>query len=191
MINENLKTLCNLIGRVAGREIKTSKDFEYLSQKIFEKTNMLVSVSTLKRIFGYVNNVGVARENTLDILCQFVGYKDWGTFVANGDDSTRIESNPLMATRLDAMDMYEDERITVLWRPNRRCVFRYLGDCHFVVEESVNSKLSAGDTFVCRLFIEDEPLYLEDLVMGGKENLTYVCGRIDGIRFIKENPSIV
>lgn len=53
----------------------TSADFNYLSEKIFEKENERLSVSTLMRLWGYRSGV-TPRKVTLDILSRFVGYAD-------------------------------------------------------------------------------------------------------------------
>lgn len=180
--NNHIENLHNLMEKVFGGVLLTPNDYETLSQSIMQKTGNRISVSTLKRCFGYVEG-GKTRKSTLDILCQYVGYKDWDSFV-NTETIKTIESNPLMAKSIRASDIKKDECITVMWEPNRKCVFRCLGNEHFVVEESLNSKLSVGDTFECGFFINEEPLYLENLTMNGKSGLTYVCGRINGILFI-------
>ena len=49
------------------------------------------------------------------------------------------------------------EQVKVKWNPGRLLVIEYCGDDRFEVMESVNSKLSVGDTFVCHQLVADEP----------------------------------
>ena len=49
--------------------------------------------------------------------------------------------------------------------------------------ESVNSKLSAGDTFMVSQIVDGEPLTLRCLVHEGMEPTNYVCGRVNGVKY--------
>lgn len=59
----------------------SNKDFEVLSERIFEYTNKRLSVTTLKRIWGRAELVANPSIATLDILSEFAGYDNWRTFV--------------------------------------------------------------------------------------------------------------
>lgn len=78
-------------------------------------------------------------------------------------------------------DLKVGDHISVSWKPNRHCTFRYLGDYRFIVEQSENSKLKVGNTFRCALFILGEPLYLNDLVQGDNPPVAFVVGNKDGL----------
>jgi hypothetical protein len=78
-------------------------------------------------------------------------------------------------------DLTVGDLISVSWKPNRHCTFRYLGDYRFIVEHAENSKLKAGNTFRCGLFILGEPLYLNDLVQGDNPPVAFVVGNKDGL----------
>ena len=62
------------------RQIRTPKDFEYLATCIFNKLHQTISISTLKRLWGYVPSSTVPRELTLDLLAQFLDYDSWRAF---------------------------------------------------------------------------------------------------------------
>ena len=62
------------------RQIRTPKDFEYLATCIFNKMHQTISISTLKRLWGYVPSSTVPRELTLDLLAQFLDYDSWRAF---------------------------------------------------------------------------------------------------------------
>lgn len=59
----------------------SNKDFEVLSERIFEETNKRLSVTTLKRIWGRAEWVANPSIATLDILSEFAGHRDWRAFV--------------------------------------------------------------------------------------------------------------
>ena len=58
----------------------SNKDFEDLSEKIFEKTNVQLSAVTLKRIWGKLKYDSAPTINTLNTLAQFVGFETWRDF---------------------------------------------------------------------------------------------------------------
>lgn len=75
-----LAKLRELIEGVIERKMKTPKDFEYLSECIFEKFHEKISPTTLKRLWGYLPESTTPRKSTLDILSMFVGYDNWKDF---------------------------------------------------------------------------------------------------------------
>lgn len=59
-----------------------NQDFETLSEKIFEETKVMLSSSTLKRIWGKVRYESAPNMATLNALSQFAGYENWRAFSA-------------------------------------------------------------------------------------------------------------
>jgi len=57
------------------------KDFEKLSQRIFEKTKISLSESTLRRVWGRVEYNHLPSVTTLDTLSRFAGFESWRTFM--------------------------------------------------------------------------------------------------------------
>jgi len=55
-------------------------DFEQLSEKIFDKTRVQLSVSTLKRIWGKVRYENFPTAGTLNALAGFLDYDSWRDF---------------------------------------------------------------------------------------------------------------
>jgi hypothetical protein len=58
----------------------TNDDFEQLSEKIFDKTRIQLSVSTLKRIWGKVRYENFPTAGTLNALSRFLDYDSWRDF---------------------------------------------------------------------------------------------------------------
>ncbi len=60
--------------------IWTNDDFEQLSEKIFVKTRVQLSISTLKRIWGKVRYENFPTTGTLNALAGFLDYDSWRDF---------------------------------------------------------------------------------------------------------------
>ncbi|HTI07534.1 MAG TPA: hypothetical protein VL832_03225 [Puia sp.] len=58
----------------------TNEDFDNLSERIFDKTAVRLSVSTLKRIWGKVRYDSSPTSATLNALARFAGYAGWREF---------------------------------------------------------------------------------------------------------------
>ncbi|MBR1521868.1 MAG: hypothetical protein IJ635_11610 [Bacteroidaceae bacterium] len=78
--NTEFEQLRNAIETAVDRKMKSPRDFDFLAQAIFEKLHQSISTSTLKRFWGYLPQYATIRTSTLDLLSQFVDYKDWETF---------------------------------------------------------------------------------------------------------------
>lgn len=66
------------------------RDFEALSELIFEKTKIQLSLSTLKRIWQK-NYKQLPQPSTLNALVQFLGYKNWQEFKT--DNNSQSDQN--------------------------------------------------------------------------------------------------
>lgn len=64
-----------------GRKMRSPRDFDFLANAILEKIHQSVSTSTLKRFWGYLPHYASIRLSTLDLLTQFLDYKDWEDFI--------------------------------------------------------------------------------------------------------------
>ncbi len=76
-VTRQLQQLRGDIEENVGSRIASSKDFEWLAATINDRLHERVSVSTLKRVWGYVNTDSTPRLSTLNLLARFVGYADW------------------------------------------------------------------------------------------------------------------
>ena len=174
-----IQELLKQIEECTGIKPKSPTDFNQLSDIIWESTHEQLSASTLKRLWGYFKGVGTIRNSTLVILAKYLGFKGWDDFLAHL--SQKNGSDPVLSPLVKAEDLSVGECITVSWKPNRRCTFRYLGNQQFIVESSENSKLKTGNTFSCSVFILNAPLYLTDLIQGDNAPVAFVAGKKDGL----------
>ena len=180
-----IQRLIRDIEAVMKRPVSTPKDFEQLHERIFARLNEYISATTLMRLWGYINDNITPRRSTLDILARFLGYKNLDEYAAKST-VTEKESDPVMSRRLNVADgLRKGERLLLCWHPDRECVIEYLGNFTFLVIDAVNTRLRQGDTFQCSIFIENEPLYIDNLRQNRFESTAYVCGKKSGIRFEK------
>lgn len=169
------------------RKMKTPADFIFLSGAIWKRTHETMSPTTLKRLWGYIDGADTTRNCTLNILSKFLGFNDWDDFLKNIDQDNG--SDYVKSQHIKVEDLSVGDCVSVSWKPNRRCTFRYLGDYRFIVEKAENSKLKVGNTFSCSLFILGEPLYLNDLVQDNNPTVAFVVGNKDGICEIQSSKS--
>lgn len=173
------------VEKTVGRKMKTPTDFDHLATHLFEATKVCVSAMTLKRFWGYLGekNMRQPRLSTLNALAQYVGYTDWMTYYKHSSAAGEVESDFLKNNSLATNSLVKGALIRLMWHPDRVVTIRHEGYEVFTVMESVNSKLSEGDTFRCGLIVEGEPMHLSGLVHEGSKQTSYVCGRKNGVKF--------
>lgn len=179
------KPICIDIEKAISKEVRTPKDFEELREHIYRRLHLMVSSTTLKRLWGYLHDDVQARLGTLDILAQFLGYKNFRDYSYHRNQYLEmIQSSPVLSRKLNVKDdINVNDKLLLTWQPNRQCEIIYMGNFTFKVLSSCNTRLLPGDTFTCSLLIEGEPLYIDNLQQGNKPPIAYVCGIKSGIRY--------
>lgn len=79
----------------------TTQDFERLSEIMFQKTNIKLSVSTLKRVWGKVNYTNLPSIITLNALAIYNGYGSWRECWQQHDALQPVTESP--DSRLEAV----------------------------------------------------------------------------------------
>lgn len=182
--NPKIQSLRNEIETTIRKKIKTPNDFKVLANLMTEKTKVYISSTTLKRVWGYVEGGKTLRLSTLDILSRFLDYYDFQAYLEHLRDNAGIESDFLQQDIIKSKGLPINTLLEVTWLPNRRCIFKHLGEEMFEVIESDNSKLQVGNRFNCSMFIKEEPLYIDNLKQDNKPTVNYIAGSKEGIRFI-------
>ena len=75
--------LKDMIEQSVSRKIQTPADFQFLTGVIQERCKETLGVTTLKRLWGYIEGYDTTRVSTLSILARAVGFRDWDDFLAN------------------------------------------------------------------------------------------------------------
>lgn len=86
---EELKSLIEQNTERCSVPLPTSRSF-YLPQTKWGKS---ISSSTLKRLYGYVNDDHKPRNITLDALAQYIGYNNYAEFTKWLKNSTKYNSS--------------------------------------------------------------------------------------------------
>ncbi|MBQ6032277.1 MAG: hypothetical protein IJL29_04555, partial [Prevotella sp.] len=74
------RILCEAVEKTINLKMRTPKDFDYLREQIYQKLSVLISQTTLKRIWGYITEDSTPRDSSLTVLAQFAGFPDYETF---------------------------------------------------------------------------------------------------------------
>ncbi|MGM9743009.1 MAG: hypothetical protein ACI3ZC_08125 [Candidatus Cryptobacteroides sp.] len=180
-----LAYLMTEVERKYGRRISTATDFESLSVVIELQTGSRISSSTLKRLWGYVSMAPTPRISTLDVLCEFIGEKDFKSFCKMLKDTRSFNSAFFTAKCLDISDLNVGQKVEIGWAPDRLAVLEYLGNHRMRVLSAENSKLRPGDEFEANHIMLEYPLYISRIYRDGEETPPYVAGLQGGILSVK------
>lgn len=173
--------LCRDIEQHFGQQLQSPADFQLLLQQIWEKQHAVLSLSTIKRLWGYVASNGTPRLSTLNTMAQFLGFADWNAYLVALEQRGGIESALCTGEGIQTADLQAEDRIVVAWQPNRQCTFRYLGENQFVIEDSTNAKLQQGTTFSAARFMIGQPMYLDNILLADGTHTSYVAGKRNGL----------
>ena len=176
-----IQCLCRDIEQHFGQQLQSPADFQLLLQQIWEKQHAVLSLSTIKRLWGYVASNGTPLLSTLNTMAQFLGFADWNAYLVALEQRGGIESALCTGEGIQTADLQAEDRIVVAWQPNRQCIFRYLGDNQFVVEDSTNAKLQQGTTFSAARFMIGQPMYLDNIHLADGTHTSYVAGKRNGL----------
>ncbi|WP_443732895.1 hypothetical protein [Xylanibacter rarus] len=184
MNTPEIEELKLLIEQKYGKTLGTTTDFEEFSVHLSHDTGQNVSASTLKRLWGYVNDSHKPRMFTLDILAQYLGHANYYAFVSWLKTSTRYNSSFFNAKQLISNELDAGTEVEIGWSPNRLVRLRYVGESRYEVVLSQNSKLVPGDSFVTGCFIKEQPLYLPYIERSDGRTAPFVAGRNGGLTII-------
>lgn len=180
-----IQELIRLIEKKYSKSLNTSTDFEEFSLYLDRHNFGKVSASTLKRMWGYVNDIHSPRRVTLDVLSAFVGHDSFDSFIDWLKKSTHYNSSFFTARRISGVDLEPGDTVVIGWSPNRLVNLLYKGDNKYEVIRSKNSKLMEGDSFINGCFIEGQPMFLPYIVRDGQLTPPFIAGRNGGLTCIK------
>lgn len=181
--NGNFSKLKEAVERIAGKPMRTPRDFSFLANQIKELTGMSISESTLKRMWGYIDNRFNVSEYSLDVLARTAGYVSWFEF-CHFMESEEQSSVRTVTRKLFVSSLQERELLVLQWRPDRRITLRYEGGNIFTVTEVMNSKLRVGCTCELCVIVDNEPLIMHNVDFGDGILGDYKCGMNGGVRWM-------
>jgi hypothetical protein len=173
-----------------GKEIRYPKDCEALAVHINSKAGETVSVSTLHRIFGFIEGTKKPRLYTLDVLAKYLGYSNWHTLNAQlSIDNDASDSAYLELENINVKELKKSTIILINYNPNRELLLKYIGDFKFKIIKSIKSSLVVNDTVTIFNIVKSYPLIVDQVTRSGKELGKYIAAKHEGIvniRIIEE-----
>ena len=96
---ENCKRLIEQKIQFPQNDLWKQRDFEYLSDLIFEKTGARISISTLKRVWKNGDD-HLPQVYTLNALARFAGFESWSSFKQrHSNQPATVEEKPEQAKK--------------------------------------------------------------------------------------------
>lgn len=181
---ESLVQICNSnLGFIP----TTPAEFNELSARIFLKTKQRISVSSIKRLWGYVKYENFPSRTTLNILARFNDFKDWETFQQEiSFDHKDSSSGFVDGSLVNANALNIGDKISVKWEPNKGCILEYISYLRFKVLESENIKLLPDDTCTINSICIGLPLFVSNIQRDGIIIPAYIGAKSGGVTEIKE-----
>lgn len=105
MTTPQIEELKFLIEQEYGKTLNTTTDFEEFSIFLHKRTSKNISASTLKRLYGYVNDDHKPRITTLDTLAEYIGHNNFKDFTLWLKNSTQYNSSFFMAEQLISYEL--------------------------------------------------------------------------------------
>ncbi len=167
------------------KSLLTTTDFDEFSLFLKTKNDLNISTSTLKRLWGYVNDKHKPRVQTLDLLSGYLGFRHFADFCRHLKTSNLYNSSFFSATQIQAQNLTAGHELEIGWAPNRYIKLLYKGEMIFEVIEARNSKLMTGDRFKTITFLAGQPLSLSYIQRGEKRTPPFIGGRNGGLTLLK------
>lgn len=166
-----------------GGTIRYPKDCESLSIAIKQACKKHISPSTLKRLWGFVKKVEQPRRYTLDVLANYIGFKDWETCL----NYSRSQDNSSFFTvdGIETKKLNKGNRIEFTYEPGRHVVLEYKGSEKFKVISSKSSKLQTGDIIQFSYMALNHPLIASEVLRNKQSLGKFTAGKINGVSSIK------
>lgn len=181
------RALCLAIEKECGFRVRNAADYSRLSKLIYDKMHELISETTLKRLFNYIEGWQNPRPSVWDILCRYAGYVNEDDFLRGNGISPEAISGEILSGRILCNDLKPGGCLTIRWYPDHSVRVEYLGDCEFKILESSGTSLMEGGYFHASVLVNGDSLTVSeyyptsesrDLRDGG---ILYEIGREGGI----------
>ena len=173
-----------LVEKKYSKVLRTTTDFDVFLLYLKSELNELISTSTLKRLWGYVNDLHKPRKQTLDVLARFLDFDNFDLFCSWLKTSPSYNSSYFTTKQVIVSDLKPGMLLEIGWSPNRYILLQYKGESNFEVVKSEQSKLSIGDSFEVTSFMLGQPLLLPYVVRNGERTPPFIAGRNGGLTIL-------
>lgn len=173
----------DMLSEKAGTNVTTKAGAEYLRNDIEARTGEALSINTIKRLTGNLPYDSEPREVTLDIIAQYLGYRNFAQLQNLVQD--KISNFNTLPGFIDLKSQPVNREIIIKWEPGRVIKIRHLGEGNYIVEESLNSKLLRGDELILSQIAEGFPFMVKEVVRDEKSLGNYTAAQIEGVSSIE------
>lgn len=175
--------IIKLLNEKTGKDVTTPPGAEFLRNDIESKVGERLSLNTIKRLTGIINYESSPRISTLDILSQYLGYKDWHKLMQtlNG----KISHFNYDENFIDLLSLPLGKQIKIGWYPDRQITIEHKGNGIYLILESANSKLNSGDFLTLSQIALGFPFMVKEVVRESKSLGNYIAAIDEGISFIE------
>ena len=172
----------NLLKQKSNKDFRISADCEYLALDIESKTGEHIGVNTIKRLLGMIEDEREPRLSTLDIIARYLDFNSWDELRIYDDKSN--SSFDSLSDEIRVGGLSKGQKIEISYLPDRLLSLEYLGDHHFRILSSLNSKLQDGDQIEMSHIVSGYPLLVSDVIRDGKSLGSFVAGKSQGIAYL-------
>ena len=167
----------------SANDLRLPSDCEFLSLDIESKTGVHIGATTLKRLVGFAQDERTPHISTLDAIARYLGYAHW-------DELSKIEDHgnsdfDVSDEEVRSADLQLGADVEITYLPDRMVRMQYLGNQHYRIAESQNSKLQVGDEVEILNFVLHHPLLVLNVWRGGESLGQFTAGRVSGLSSIK------
>jgi len=173
-----------MVEKKYARNLRTTTDFDEFSLHLKQQLGGWISTSTLKRLWGYVNDAHNPRSQTLDLLCRYIGFAHFKEFCTYLKNNSACNSSFFTAKQLHVRSLAPGAIVEIGWSPNRYLRLLYQGNAFFEVVEAKQSKLQRGDRFEAVSFLMGQPLSLPYVLRDNQKTSPFIAGRNGGLTLI-------
>ena len=142
-----------------------AKDFSVLAEDIFKKTGRSIGITTLKRLFGTIEDQRDAIGYTMNTIAIYLGYPSWKAYMGKNifDSEWGFDDESFYIHLLDPGDQLSVEYL------NRRVDFTVIdhnGQRVLYVDSDQNSSLQPGDIVYVYLLRVGSIIEAEKVIRG-------------------------
>ena len=171
--------IVQLLKEKSGNDLRQPSDCEILSLDIESKTGVHIGSTTLKRLIGFAQDERTPHASTLDAIARYLGYAHWEELSKIEDKGNSDFDSSDEEVR--SADLQPDAIVEITYLPDRKVSMKYLGNNHYQVEESLNSKLQVGDELEIQNFVLHHPLLVLNVWRCGEPLGQFTAGRVSGL----------
>ena len=177
--------IIEMLKHKSGNDLRLPSDCEFLSLDIESKTGIHIGATTLKRLVGFAKDEREPHASTLDAIAHYLDYAHWEE-LKQVEDKGNSDFNT-SDDEIRSADLLPNTIVEITYLPDRIVRMQYLGNQHYHILESQNSKLQVGDEVEIMNFVLNHPLLALNVWRNGASLGQFTAGRVSGLSSIKIN----